>query len=533
MNVVLIIFDTFRRDHLGCYGNEWVHTPNLDRFASEGMAFDRAYTGSFPTVPHRADIMTGRFTFTEFEWAPLPREAVVLSETLSKAGVTTFMVADTPHILQQGYNFQRGFDGFEWIRGQENDRWKTYPRDPALPCAPEKLRNPQTTVKQYLRNVHERVREEDYFAPRTMRGAMDWLEESGRQGPFFLYVDTFDPHEPWDPPRHYTDLYDPGYEGEEVIYPAYAPCDYLSPAELKHVRALYAGEVTLVDAWVGRLLRRIDELGLRESTAVIFTTDHGFCHGEHGLMGKSVIREGFSAHVPMWEEIARIPLLVRVPASPMRAPGFCREGSRDPSAMLASAPRSPLPPGEGGVRVRVPGFCREGSRDPSAMLAQGRRTEAIVQPADITATIYDLAGVEAPASVQGRSFLPIVRGKAKKLRDFAVSSGSIIHGPRARRWSTLTTLEWSFLYAGTELDSPRRTRPAVAATVDSVARYEKAELGGSGEPMLFHLTDDPGQKQNLYPRRRAVAEKMLAQYVEFLRSLGTKEEYIASRHRLP
>jgi len=484
MNVVLVISDTFRRDHLGCYGNEWVHTPNLDRFAREGMTFDRAYTGSFPTVPHRADIMTGRFTFTEFEWAPLAREAVVLSETLSQAGFTTFMVADTPHILQQGYNFQRGFSGFEWIRGQENDRWKTYPRDPALPCAPEKLRSPHGTVKQYLRNVHGRVREEDYFAPRTMRRAMDWLEENAREGPFFLYVDTFDPHEPWDPPRHYTELYDPGYEGEEVIYPAYAPCDYLSQAELKHVRALYAGEVTLVDAWVGRLLRRIDELGLRDSTAVIFTTDHGFCHGEHGLMGKSVIREGFSAHVPLWEEIARIPLLVRVPASPMRAPG----------------------------------------------LAAGSRGEAIVQPPDITATIYDLAGVEAPASVQGRSFLPVLRGEGDYLRDFAVSSGSIIHGPRARRWSTLSTPEWSFHYAGSEVD---QARPAVAATVDSVARYEKAELGGAGEPMLFHLTDDPGQAKNLYPRRRAVAQRLLKQYVEFLRSLGTKEEYLACRQRLP
>jgi hypothetical protein len=66
-----------------------------------------------------------------------------------------------------------------------------------------------------------------------------------------------------------------------------------------------------------------------------------------------------------------------------------------------------------------------------------------------------------------------------------------------------------------------------------VARYEKAELGGSGEPMLFHLAADPGQKKNLYPRRRAIAQKMLAQYVEFLRSLGTKEEYLASRQRLP
>ncbi len=477
MNVILIISDTFRRDHLRCYGNEWIHTPNLDQLAREGMVFDRAYTGSFPTVPHRCDIMTGRFTFTYFEWSRLPDKEVVVSETLGKASFTTMMVADTPHILQHGYNFQRGFGGFEWIRGQENDRWQTYPRDPELPCAPEKLRSPDHTVKQYLRNVHGRTREEDYFAPRTMRAGMDWLEENAHQGPFFLYVDTFDPHEPWDPPGHYTDLYDPGYQGEEVIYPSYAPCDFLTPEELKHVRALYAGEVTLVDAWVGRLLRRIDELGLRDSTAVIFTTDHGFCHGEHGLMGKSIITEGYSTHVPLWEEIARIPLIVRVPG-----------------------------------------------------LEADRRSDALVQPPDITATIYDLAGVRPPETVQGRSFLPVLRGETEEHREFAVSSSSIIHGGGARRWSAISTPEWSFLYAGSELDI---SRPAVAATVDSVARYEKPELGGTGEPMLFHLSDDPGQQADVYPQKRDVAEKLLQQYVGFLRSLGTDEGYLAPRERLP
>jgi arylsulfatase A-like enzyme len=95
---------------------------------------------------------------------------------------------------------------------------------------------------------------------------MRWLEENVECQPFFLYVDTFDPHEPWDPPQWYVDLYDPGYQGEEVIYPQYAPCDFLSEAEVKHCRALYAGEVTMVDAWVGKLLNRLDDLGLREDT---------------------------------------------------------------------------------------------------------------------------------------------------------------------------------------------------------------------------------------------------------------------------
>ncbi len=62
-----------------------------------------------------------------------------------------------------------------------------------------------------------------------------------------MYVDFFDPHEPWDPPRWYVDMYDPGYKGEEVIYPAYGSCGYLTEDELSHIRAMYAGEAMLVD----------------------------------------------------------------------------------------------------------------------------------------------------------------------------------------------------------------------------------------------------------------------------------------------
>ena len=69
--------------------------------------------------------------------------------------------------------------------------------------------------------------------------------------------------------------------------------------------------------------------------------------------------------------------------------------------------------------------------------------------------------------------------------------------------------------------------------MDSVARYEKPELGGAGEPMLFHLPDDPGQQTDVYPQKRDVAEKLLQQYVGFLRSLDTDEEYVAPRQRLP
>src|SRR5262249_45717120 len=195
-NVLLIISDTLRRDCVSVFGEPgWfgspVHTPHLARFAERATVFDRAFSSSFPTVPLRNDILTGRATFTYKPWAPLAHDEATLQDSLNAAGLVTALCADTPHPFTPSFNYQRGFQAWELIRGQEHDPWKSHPRDPVLPCAPEKLRSPFQTVKQYLRNVFDRRREEDYFAARTMRAAAEWLE-NGYQDPFFLYVDTFD-----------------------------------------------------------------------------------------------------------------------------------------------------------------------------------------------------------------------------------------------------------------------------------------------------------------------------------------------------
>ncbi len=476
MNFILIVSDTFRRDHLGCYGNSWIRTPNIDKLAKESIVFDRAYTGSFPTVPHRAELFTGRFVFTYYDWSPLPRDEVVLAQVLGEAGYVTMMVADTPHILKDGYNFDRGFSGWTWIRGQENDRYATDPIDVRLPCAPHKLRSPERTVRQYLRNVSQRRHESDYFVAQTLTRAADWLERNYRHEKFFLYVDTFDPHEPWDPPRWYVNLYDPGYEGEEVIYPAYGPCDYLSKAELRHVRALYAGEVTLVDRWIGMLLQKVGDLGLLDSTAIVFTTDHGFYLGEHGLIGKSIIRDKFSQAVPLYEDMTRIPLIVR------------------------------LPKAEGG----------------------GRRCDAFVQPADIMPTILELANVKDPGTMHGRSLMPLLTGERESLREYAVSSWSIIHGSRAWRPSTITTEEWSLIYSGqlTQGEGYPATR-----VVDSVSRTERFLEGKMG-PELYHLPSDPQQSKNVFIENREVADRLHAEYVKFLEGVNTPEEHLRDRRKL-
>jgi len=475
MNVILIVSDTFRRDHLGCYGNTWVKTPNLDKLASESFVFDNAYTASFPTVPNRHDIMTGRFTFTYADWEPLPRDEVVLAQVLSEAGYVTMMVADTPHILQRGFHYDRGFSGFVWVRGQENDRLRTDPQEVELPCNPSKLRHPDFTVVQYLRNTALRTYEEDYFVAMTMREAARWLERN-RRAKFFLYVDTFDPHEPWDPPEWYVELYDPGYEGEKVIYPRYAPCDFLTERELKHVRALYAGEVTMVDSWVGYLLKRVEEMGLLDKTTIIFTTDHGFLHGEHGIMGKSLIWPGGYADVPLYEEIARIPLIIRLP----------------------------------GMRM-------------------GRRIKAYAQPPDLMPTILDLCGAEIPDTVQGTSLLPVMRGERAETRPLAISTPPLCHDPNGGRPTTITCGEWSLIYYGNP-DTPLMRH--LTAAVDSIERPAVVPTEKVPEPELYHLPSDPGQKRNVISENRGVAEQLHRMHVEFLERLGMEERFLRHRRRL-
>jgi len=463
MNFIVIISDTLRRDHLRCYGNEWISTPNIDRFAARSLLFLNAYSGSYPTVPHRRDVLTGRFTASYTPWAPLSADEVVLPEVLKAGDYLSMMVCDCPHILENGYHYDRGFDGFEWIRGQETDRWKTYPEAPEFPCDTSKVRNPERLRRRHQRNVACREYESDTFVARTMTEACRWLEKSYTRDRFFLYVDTFDPHEPWDAPQWYVDMYDPGYDGQVVRYPQYALTDFLTDAELQHARALYAAEVTLVDRWVGRLLEKIDDLGLLADTMVLVTTDHGFLHGEHGIIGKSLISERGVQYIPLYEEIAHIPLIVH-------------------------------PPG-----------CRAAVK------------KAVVQPMDFMPTILDLAGIRQPDTVHGRSFAKLLRGRRDEHRDFAVSC-PYMGGDSVP--CTVTAGKWS----GVIWSAPREGR-FVDKAVDGLAKVQAGGTGGGD--MLFDLSRDPAQRRNVAAEHPRIMAGLRRKLVEFCRRIGCDEQTVA------
>jgi arylsulfatase A-like enzyme len=289
-NVILVIIDTLRKDHVGAYGNDWIQTPTLDAFAEESLLFTQAYPEAMPTIPVRRAIHTGMRTWParppSFGWKPIPSGHTTVAEILSKEGFGTYLVTDT--YVQFPMNFDRGFGAYNIIRGQERDPYK----DPST-ISEDEMRDRYIILgegkkaRQYLANVQGRKGEEDWFAPRVFLDAMDALEAAaGENRPFFLVADCYDPHEPWDPPEEYVSLYDEGYNGKEPLDDNYGSDDYLTDRQLLRMRALYAAEVTMMDRWLGKFIERAHDLGVMEKTLFVVVSDHGHLLGEHGYTGK-------------------------------------------------------------------------------------------------------------------------------------------------------------------------------------------------------------------------------------------------------
>ncbi len=361
MNVILIMNDTLRYDHVGANGNPWISTPNLDRFAAESAVFDNNHLCSFPTVPNRHEMLKGRHGAPFQAWRPLEWGLMTLPKALRLAGYETMLIHDTPHLANFGFGFDRPFSGWEFIRGNEADRWRTDHFSELKIPGDRQFQLDQMLTHEF-RNYRHMHQEEDQCVARVMNAACEWLDHNAGHENFFLWVDSFDPHEPWDPPQHYVDMYDPGYEGPKITWPAFGEiADAFTEAEKTNVKALYAGEVTMADRWIGRVLEKVDDLGLRDNTAVIIMSDHGFDFFEHGYIGKRAI----------YPEVIRTVQMVR------------------------------MPDGAGA----------------------GERISELTQHPDFAPSVFELTGVEAPAEMdmQGRSWLPLIVGGDYEPRSVTVS----------------------------------------------------------------------------------------------------------------
>ncbi len=320
MNCVVICCDTFRADMIG---HAVVRVPNLDRLCAEGITFTNAFAEALPTIQARRTAFTGIRSFPwRFEmgsrglspalpgWHRIPDEQTTLAESLLERGVITGLVADTYHMFKPTQNFTRGFCSWNLIRGQEADPMRSGPLSAvdASPYLPEgkDARKAGRGLTQYLLNMLDRHTEEDYLTPRVFRRACTWLEENRENEPWFLWIDSFAPHERWDPPMEFADAYYVTDRSRNYIQPQVINNTDPSAEEIERTRALYHGYVSFVDKWIGVFLEKLEQMHLLDKTAVIFTSDHGTELWDKGKFGKGADR--------LYAYNTRIPLLIRLPA---------------------------------------------------------------------------------------------------------------------------------------------------------------------------------------------------------------------------
>ena len=395
-------------------------------------------------------------------WEPLPAGVTTLAEMLADRGLHTAASVDTPHYLRDGMNYDRGFQSFFMNRGQDT-LWSLVPHSG--------YHHESQDVRAAWRY------ESDRNAPRTFMTAIQWLEHHYKED-FFLYIDTWDPHEPWDAPPHYTELYWPGYDGE-VVLPLYGNWHDVPGYDEKRLQkghATYCGEITMVDTWLGFLLKSIENMGLMNKTAIIFTTDHGFYFGEHGGLFGKMNSAKFSdgtlrpygdpgskwAYSPLFEELVHLPLLIHVPGV---SPGVYKG--------LSSA-------------------------------------------VDVMPTVLDLLEMEIPGFVQGRSLVPGMRDTSMPGREYVVSSipfanpGDPVHSvdnllrPLSDHpVTTITSGEWSLLY------SPQ-----------------------DGRSELYNLKSDPNQMNNVIQEKTDDARAIHQLLVQFMRETTVPDRLLKPRLEL-
>lgn len=311
-DIIFVVVDTLRKDHVGYYGDADVDTGHINELASDSVAFHSAHPEALPTIPIRNSLFTGRRTLPHMGYGPLPEEEVPIQSVFGEYGYTTGLVTDNYHYAKPGMNHFKAFDSYEVIRGQDGDSFRpTTGGQDVTPYVKPEMEGSFAVgqLRQYFANVEGRDDDpESYFAGRVFSNAIEWLERTDSADGRFLWVDSFDPHEPWDPPAPYRGRHtDPSYDGPDLIYPKYGATNWLTDEELRHVRGRYAEEVEYVDDQFGRFLEYLRRTGHYEESLIVFVGDHGMPLGEHGDVMKM-----FHA---LYSELVDIPLLVKPPKS--------------------------------------------------------------------------------------------------------------------------------------------------------------------------------------------------------------------------
>ncbi len=509
-NVVFIMMDTLGVDYVGCYGNTWIKTPSIDRLAQQGVLFENAYTEGLPTIPCRRAMMTGRFTLPFGGWKPLETEDTSVTDIIWGREIQSALIYDSPPLQLPKYGYTRGFDYVSFCSNHELDHEYLLNHTPlqadldplnyTCKAAAKMKDHPllQGMLRELKAFLHLRQNwrgDEDSYAAAVAREAEHWLEHHRDPSrPFFLWVDCFDPHEPWDAPSVWEKRpcpYDPDYDGNPIVLAPQADVEgFMTPRECEHARALHAEKVTNADKWMGKILDKIRTLGLDDNTIVILTSDHGQPMGE-GAHGHGILRK---CRPWPYEETSHVPLIIRMPG-----------------------------------------------------VAGGRRVKAFTQSCDIAPTILDGLGLYGEAALrergheainsysasdmQGVSLLPLARGEADKIRDIAIS------GYYGFSWSLITE-DYTYIHWLREIPTAQEMGKLFfdniyqggAAGKVSAALVMKEEMWTCtpGAEVILPEKDemydrrkDPRQLENIIEKEPAKAKEllqMLKLYIGELRS---------------
>ncbi len=318
-NVLVISADDHAAYATGAYGNAVIRTPNLDRLAAEGVQFDRAYVNCPFCTPSRQSIITGRYPHAcgvTLLQTPLAEEQVTIADHLGALGFKTAAIGKM-HFnsdLKHGFDFRIDAKDHDAhltanpARQPPADQpYKTMWRPFRVP-AREWLnadRLPGTGYPRPGDAENQGLYDDDFLGTYYVRQAIAFMQKN-RNDRMCVWLSFYEPHSPFNFPIEFASKYSPSDVGLPETSPEddrWIPAVFrdLGEADKRGIVASYYNSVEYLDSNVGRMLDALEASGLSESTLVVYISDHGYLLGHHGR---------FEKHM-MWEEIVRVPMVIR------------------------------------------------------------------------------------------------------------------------------------------------------------------------------------------------------------------------------
>lgn len=369
-NILFIMTDQQRWDCLGANGNKLIKTPNLDRLASEGANFTRAFVASPVCVPSRISFFTGRYAHSHrnrVNYTPLDHSEILLQARLKEAGYQTAVVGKLHYFPPTPEEAQRtGFDHVELHDAvQFTDRFSDYVKWRQA-NDPQREIYYRATAKNIPagQNPFRAAIAEPYTetAWTGQRSRAELAELAKGPQPFFLHVSFWKPHAPFEVPAPWDALYNdveipvPERFTQDDLKKLPLPLQKLATRDkggllqidrprLEWMYRSYYAAISQIDAEVGLLLQALEDSGQAQNTIVVFTSDHGDQLLEHGIMGKNCF----------FESSVRVPFMLRYPGH-----------------------------------------------------IQPARHHDLIETIDLAPTLFELIGLPEPTEFQGRSFAPLI-----------------------------------------------------------------------------------------------------------------------------